>query len=96
MEYKYKLSPILIEQALTLIEFGNGGAQVSIKLNNGSVFKEALLSNSTAIIAMRGYNDLPFNINEIVEIFQTEEDQNPIEKGNWEFWDEWKQENKNT
>jgi len=96
MEYKYKLPPSLIEQALTLVEFGNGGTQVTIKLNNGSVFKEALLSNSTAIIAMRGYNNLPFNINEIVEIFQTEEDQNPREKGNWEFWDEWKQENKNT
>ena len=89
MEYKHKLLPDLIEKALALTEFANGGAQATIKLNNGRVFNEVLISNATAIIAMRGYNDLPFKVKEISEIYQTEEDQDPKEKGNWEFWDEW-------
>ena len=91
MQYKYKLIPALIEKALPLTEFANGGAQVTIKLKDGRIFKEALLSNATAIIAMRGYNDLPFGLSEISEIYQTEEDQNPKDKGNWEYWDEWNQ-----
>ena len=91
MQYKHKLIPALIEKALPLAEFANGGSQVTIKLNDGRIFKEVLISNATAIIAMRGYNELPFGLNEISEIFQTEEDRNPKEKGNWKYWDEWNQ-----
>ncbi len=88
MQYKHKLTPTLIEKALLLTEFANGGAQVTIKLNDGRIFTKALISNATAIIAMRGYRDLPFRLNEVTEIYQTKEDKRPEEKGNWEYWDD--------
>ena len=89
MEYKYKLPSSLIQKSVLFKEFANGGAQVTIKLNDGRIFNKALISNSTAIIALRGYNDLPFNVSDISDIYQTDEDKNPKERGSWEYWDKW-------
>jgi hypothetical protein len=41
------------------------------------------------IIAIRNYDDLPFSINDIEDIFQTDEDLNPKKRGGWKFWDDW-------
>jgi len=90
MNYRYKLPQVLIDKASSFCEFANGGAQATIELKNGKVFKEALISNSMAIIAMRGFSMLPFEVEEISDIYQTEEDKNPKERGGWEFWDQWK------
>jgi len=90
MEYKYSLPTELISKASQFEEFANGGAQATIALNDGRIFNEALISNSSFIIAMRGYQALPFSLNEISDIYQTDNDKNPKNRGNWEFWDEWK------
>ncbi len=89
MEYKYKLPSNLVEKASLFEEFANGGAQATIKLIDGRVFNKALISNSSAIVALRGHKELPFKMSEISDIYQTEDDKNPKEKGNWEYWDEW-------
>jgi hypothetical protein len=89
MDYKYTLPTALVNKASKFEEFANGGAQATIVLNDGRIFSKALISNSTAIIAMRGYNALPFEVIEISDIYQTDEDKHPNERGNWEFWDEW-------
>lgn len=47
------------------------------------------MSNSMWLIAARGYKDFPFAIDDIVEIYQTDEDKNPSQRGNWDSWDEW-------
>jgi hypothetical protein len=39
------------------------------------------------IIAIRGYKDLPFNIEGISSIYQTEDDIIPTERDNWDYWD---------
>ena len=90
MEYKYTLPPELISKASKFKEFANGGAQVTISLNDGHIFDKALISNSSFIIAMRGYQTLPFETNEISDIYQTDDDKKPKIRGDWEFWDEWK------
>ena len=89
MEYKYKLTDELIQKASHFHEFANGAAQASVLLKDGKQFNKVLISNSTALIAVRGYKDLPFNIQEISDIFQSNEDINPKETGGWEFWDKW-------
>ena len=90
MKFKYRLPDFWIEIVSNMEEFANGATQVSIKTKDGQNFNEILISNSTWIIAMRGCTDLPFNINDIVEIYQTEEDKQPKERGGWHFWDNWK------
>jgi len=62
---------------------------VTIKLKNGDIHRQVLISNNTWIVAMRGYEDLPFEPSEIEDIFQTEGDKNPEEHGGWKFWDDW-------
>lgn len=96
MEFKHKLPNHLIQKALDFREFANGGAQVTVKLKDGRIFEKALISNATAIIALRGYSELPFPVEEVSEIYQTEEDQSPQQRGGWEFWDDWQQKKQHT
>jgi hypothetical protein len=83
MKHKYKLSDELIHKASYFHEFANGAAQATVLLKDGSRFNKALISNSTALIAIHGYKDLPFNVQDISDIFQSIEDINPKETGGW-------------
>jgi len=74
-----------------LVEFANGGAQATVKLKDGRVFFKALVSNATAVIAVRGYKEPPFAASEIDELYQSEEDKRPNERFDWEYWDDWSQ-----
>jgi len=70
-------------------EFANGCTQVTVKLKDGREMTEVVVSNSSHIVAMRGYKDLPFRIEDIDDIFQSDGDKNPIKLGAWDFWDIW-------
>jgi len=89
MQFRYPLPERLIAQALALTEFANGGAQCHARLRSGTVHPGLLLSNGTAIIAMRGHTLLPFEVSEIESLFQTDEDQSPTTRSGWEFFDKW-------
>jgi hypothetical protein len=43
------------------------------------------------LVAIRGHANLPFAVGDIADVFQTEEDKNPAERGGWKFWDDWKE-----
>ena len=90
MKFKYELTEELIDKASNFGEFAHGGSQATILLKDGRVFGEAIISNCSAIIAMRSYKDLPFEIDDIADIYQQEEDIWPKERGNLEYWDNWK------
>jgi hypothetical protein len=89
MKYKYLLPDNLKQKAISFIEFGNGGAQATLLLKDGRVFRNALISNSTAIIALRGFNEIPFSVGDIKEIYQLPEDIYPKDRSGWEYWDVW-------
>lgn len=75
---KYPLSKKWIDYVVHNIEeFANGGAQVQIETEDGKIYKKVLISNCTWIIAIEGYRDLPFKMENIRKIFQSEEDKNP-------------------
>jgi hypothetical protein len=90
MQYRYPLPPDLAGQATQFEEFANGGAQCHAQSTDGSVHGGLLVSNSTAIIAMRGGRALPFDVAAISRLFQSEEDMLPTHRRDWEFFDEWK------
>jgi hypothetical protein len=89
MQYRYPLPNRLVEQALNLQEFANGGAQCHARLCDGTTQPGLLISNATAVIAMRGQSALPFPIDDIAELYQTDDDCSPIQRGDWKFFDEW-------
>jgi len=89
MQFRYKLPNHLSDQALALEEFANGGAQCHVRLKDGTVHSGLLVSNATAIIAMRGHHDLPFSLDSVSSLFQTAEDRSPTVRGNWEYFDAW-------
>jgi hypothetical protein len=90
MKFKYTLNPYWIDRVSHMSEFANGATQVSVRTTDETVYQKVLISNATWIIAMRGQKELPFSLEDIVDIFQTEEDENPRERGGWYFWDDWK------
>jgi hypothetical protein len=90
MKFKYELPPKLVAQVVEMREFVNGGTQVTIRLRNGGTIPQVLISMSKFIVAVRGYDDLPFKIDEIAEIYQTDEDKSPSLQSGWKFWDDWK------
>lgn len=89
MEYRYTLDQKWIDVVKHFSEFATGGMQVSIKTKDNNEYKKILLSNCKHIVAMQGYDDLPFQLKEIVEIYQDEDDLNPQDRGGWDLWDEW-------
>ncbi len=90
MKFRYRLPDHLVSVASMFEEFANGGAQASVRLKGGRVFGSILVSNSTFLVAARGFTDLPFKVEEIEAIFQTDEDRNPKDRGGWDYWDDWK------
>ena len=90
MEFRYPLPLALIEQASSLKEFANGGAQCHVQLVGGAIFPGLLISDAKAIIAMRGYSELPFEVARIERLFQTNDDLSPNQRDGWQFFDSWR------
>ena len=93
MHYRYPLPESLTAQAASLQEFANGGAQCHVRLKDGTVHANVLVSNSTAIIAMRGESQLPFSVADVAELFQDDEDRSPEQRANWLYFDSWTEHN---
>jgi hypothetical protein len=89
MKFKYSLPKQFVKTVAGFEEFRNGATQVTVRMKNGKIYEKVLISNSAAIVAMRDHEDLPFSVEDIAEIFQTADDRNPSETGNWKFWDDW-------
>jgi hypothetical protein len=89
MRYRYPLSARLTAQAVQFTEFANGGAQCHAKLRDGTFHSGILISNSAAIVAMRGYRALPFTVDHVDHLYQDTDDRNPTERDGWDFFDDW-------
>ena len=89
MKHLHLLSAALSNQASAFDEFANGGAQCHAQLHDGTVHSGLLISNSTAIVAMRGQQTLPFKVEAVAQLFQTGEDKSPLERAGWLFFDDW-------
>jgi hypothetical protein len=90
VKYRYPLPAELAGQAASLREFANGAAQCRVELSDGSVHADLLVSNATAIIAMRGHTSLPFEVAAIARLFQADKDESPVHRGDWQYFDEWR------
>ena len=89
MKHLYPLGEALSKQASSFEEFVNGGAQCHALLQDDTVHSGLLISNSTAIVAMRGHRTLPFKVETVTQLFQTDEDKNPVARAGWLFFDDW-------
>jgi hypothetical protein len=89
MEHRYKLPEHLRAQASSLEEFANGGAQCHAELRDGSIHSGLLISDTGAVIAMRGHDSLPFSVESIARLFQVGEDRSPSQRGGWRYFDDW-------
>lgn len=89
VKFKYRLPESWVKKVATLEEFETGATQVSIELKDGRVFRKVLVASSTYIVAARGLKYLPFEMDDIRNIFQFAEDRTPAQRDGWQFWDAW-------
>jgi hypothetical protein len=90
MMFKHQLPEKWIAKVAEFDEFANGATQLTVRLNSGREFSGLLVSNGMYLVAARGFKSLPFDVEQISDVFQTEEDKNPSQRGGWDFWDDWK------
>ena len=83
---KYRLSDELVEKTIHFSEFANGGAQATVKLKDGTMVNEVLLSGSRYVIAINGHETMPFDITDIVDVFQTQDDIDNRDRTKWSVW----------
>ena len=89
MNYRYPLPENLRQAALTLEEFANGAAQCHVKLKDSTIWPEVLVAGGVAIAAMRNHTALPFSLEEVDRLFQSDEDRSPRQRADWAFFDTW-------
>nr|WP_319565519.1 hypothetical protein [uncultured Rhodoferax sp.] len=87
MQYQYALSERLAVQVSSFEEFANGAAQCYAVLDDGPRYVGILISNATAIVAMRGHVALPFSIDSIKSLYQVGDDGSPVNRGGWTYFD---------
>lgn len=89
MKYKYVLPESLSSKVNNFEEFANGATQATVALIDGRIIHEVLFSQSKYLVAIRGHKSLPFNIQDIKEIYQSNSDKNPEVRGGWDYFDNW-------
>ncbi len=89
MKFRHPLPSVLIQRAASFVEFANGGAVCHARLTDGTIHPGLLISNSGAIVAMRGQDELPFDVADIDDLYQTANDCAPQNRRDWKFFDEW-------
>ena len=89
MQYQYALPERLAIQASSFEEFANGAAQCHAVLFDGTKHAGILISNATAVVAMREHLTLPFSIDSIESLYQIGEDGSPVNRDGWTYFDKW-------
>ncbi|MBD5779853.1 hypothetical protein IEN85_10165 [Pelagicoccus sp. NFK12] len=74
MRTDYELPKPWIQRIAKMVEFAMGGTQVTVRLKNGTEIRKVTISNCKWIIEAQGYDSWPFKMEEIEEIYQTDED----------------------
>ncbi len=69
-----KIASAIIDRDGPFSEFKQDASVVSVKLQSGKVYRRILLLYPDIIIGMKGYKDLPFETNEILEVYQDDVD----------------------
>ena len=75
----------IIERDGPFREFKQDASVVSVKLKSGQIFKQILLSYPDEVIGMKGHDNLPFKIDEIIEVFQDDIDLASRSERDWLF-----------
>ena len=88
MKFKHRLADHWVAKVSSMREFADGAAQVSFRLKDGRTVRRVLVSNALYIVAARGFEELPFGLDEISDIFQADDDVNPHERTGWDYWDD--------
>jgi hypothetical protein len=67
-------------------EFHKDASFVTVELKNGRTMDGVLVVYPNYIVAVEGFDDLPFQPVDVVKAYQTSEDLKRISKSSWTMW----------
>ena len=71
---KTNIQPSIIDRDGPFKEFKQDASIVSVKLKSGVIFNQLILLFPNEIIGMKNYSNIPFETNEILEVYQDDID----------------------
>jgi hypothetical protein len=83
---KYEIPMDVILRFGPFKEFKQDGSIVSVELADGKIINKVLLIYPNAVFSVQGEKEMPFNQNEVVRVFQTEEDLTTRSSSSWVFF----------
>jgi hypothetical protein len=83
---KYEIPMDVIRRYGPFEEFKQNGSIVSVELANGRTIHKVLLVYPNEVFSVQGEKEMPFNPNEVVRVFQTEEDLVTRSSSSWVFF----------
>ena len=87
-EADYTLPKQFVNSVVNMGEFRPGGTIVSVKLKDGTTVSGLLISTYQWFIGHGELKDIPFDVSDIEEVFQTsEEKESGTPEGGWTFWE---------
>ncbi|MDP8219099.1 MAG: hypothetical protein P9M03_10275 [Candidatus Theseobacter exili] len=84
-KYKYKLPDQFLRITKDFDEFKDGAMIATVELINKQKYKILILMY-TDIIGVKNHDHLPFDVNDIIQVYQTEEDKNPKDIKEWNMF----------
>lgn len=83
---KYEIPMDVIQRFGPFEEFKQDGSIVSVELADGTIINKVLLIYPNAVFSVQGEKEMSFNQNEVVRVFQTEEDLATRSSSSWVFF----------
>ena len=75
----------VIEKSWPLHEYAQDASMVTVELKNGTKIKGVVIVYPNYIGAIEGENNLTFSPNEVIKVFQTDEDLKKKSKSSWSW-----------
>ena len=86
MKYKYNIPDDVYKKFGPFDEFKQDASFVTVELSDGRKFSGVLVLYPNFIIAMEGFDEIPFDPSSIVRVCQTGDDLKKRSSSDWTFW----------
>jgi len=83
---KYEIPLEVINRFGPFEEFHQDGSMVSVELSNGKIINKVLLIYPNAVFAVQGEDKMPFDVKDVVTVFQTTDDLATRSSSDWVFF----------
>jgi hypothetical protein len=83
MHYRHRIPEEVMRRAGALQEFAMDASIASIRVKGGKIFSPVVIVYPDFIAAIEGFDHLPFTVEDVEAVFQSEEDLKKRSNSSW-------------